>query len=161
MPPMNLSLVRPLLAAALSVLALTTPLPATGLQANAPAKATMTRTLDLTANQTATTLTVKAGDLLRFHLPTQAGTGYSWRALEVEADYLVLVDKTSTPPPAQPAGSAPRVGGSGPTITYIYYVKKALTQGTARLALPVSFAEIGPGQSPDAAELLTFTLTSK
>ncbi|MFB9993570.1 protease inhibitor I42 family protein [Deinococcus oregonensis] len=151
-----------LLLAALSVFALTSPLfPAVALQASTPAKATMTRTLDITANQTASNLTVQAGDVLRFHLPTQAGTGYSWRAVEVEAQYLVLIDKTNTPPPVRPAGSPPPVGGAGPTVTYVYYVKKALTQGTARFAIPVSFIETGPGQSPETVPLLTYTLTSK
>lgn len=151
--------VKPLLAA-LSVFALTSPLLLAAAQpASAPAKATMTRTLDITANQTAPTLTVQAGDVLRFHLPTQAGTGYSWRALEVEAQYLVLIDKTNTPPPARPAGSPPIVGGAGPTVTYVYYVKKALTQGTARFAIPVSFVETGPGGNSEP--LLTFTVTSK
>jgi inhibitor of cysteine peptidase len=151
-----------LLLAALSVFTLTSPLSLAAAQpASAPAKATMTRTLDMTANQTASTLTVQAGDVLRFHLPTQAGTGYSWRALEVEAQYLVLIDKTTTPPPARPAGSPPLVGGAGPTVTYVYYVKKALTQGTARLALPVSFIEIGPAGTPESMSLLTYTLTSR
>ncbi len=159
---MNLSLARPMLAAALSVLALTSPLlPAGARQSSAPVKATMTRTLDITANQSATTLTVQAGDLLRFHLPTQAGTGYSWRAVEVEAEYLTLIHKTSTPPATRPAGSPPVVGGAGSTVTYVYYVKKALTQGTARFAIPVSFLETGPGQSPASVPLLTYTLTSR
>lgn len=151
-----------LLLAALCAVALTSPLLLAAAQpASAPAKATMTRTLDITANQTATTLTVQAGDVLRFHLPTQAGTGYSWRAVEVEAQYLTLIDKTTTPPPAQPAGAPVRVGGAGPSVTYVYYVKKSLTQGTARFAIPVSFIETGPGQSPESVPLLTYTLTSK
>ncbi len=95
-----------------------------------------------------TTLTVQAGDVLRFVLPDAPGTGYTWRALEVDGEYLALVGKTHAAQ-AAPAGP-PVVGGPGPDLVYVYRVVKTPRSGGAQLALPVGFVQLPPGRRPSA-----------
>ena len=50
---------------------------------------------------------MKAGDVVRVSLASTPGTGYTWRALEVDSDYLTLIDKVTAAPAA--SGAAPVV----------------------------------------------------
>jgi predicted secreted protein len=121
---------------------------------------TTTRTLNLTVGDAGKDLQVKAGDLVRVSLVSAPGTGYSWHALEVDSIYLTLVDKVTVAPVA--AGTVPVVGGPGPLITYVYYVRTALRQGGAALSLPLIFTQTPPGRLQNVtAQLVQFNLTSK
>lgn len=121
---------------------------------------TTTRTINLTAADAGKDLVVKAGDLLRVSLASTPGTGYTWHALEVDSDYLTLIDKVTAAPAV--SGKAPVVGGPGPLITYVYYVRTALRQGGMTLNVPLIFTQTPPGRVQNAAaQLVQFNLTSK
>ena len=109
---------------------------------------------------TGATLTVQAGDVLRFVLPDTPGTGYVWHALEVDGTYLALVGKGRAPQGA-PAGP-PVVGGPGPDLVYVYRVVRTPRSGSADLALPVGFVQLPPGRRPSAEVSATlFYLTPR
>ncbi|WP_407569273.1 protease inhibitor I42 family protein [Deinococcus altitudinis] len=121
---------------------------------------TTTRTLNLTAADAGKDLEVRAGDLVRVSFASTPGTGYSWRALEADSTYLTLIDKVTAAPAS--TGNARIVGGPGPLITYVYYVRTALKQGGATLSLPLIFTQTPPGRVQNAAaQLVQFNLTSK
>ncbi|WP_425144845.1 protease inhibitor I42 family protein [Deinococcus sp.] len=121
----------------------------------------MTHILDLTANDAGKVLNVNAGDLLRVSLDNSAGTGYTWRALEVDPAYLTLIDKASAAP-AKPAGKPPLVGGPGPLTIYTYYVRRSLNLGSYSVTTPLIFVNVPPGRgSGRSVALVQFDLTSK
>ena len=120
------------------------------------------RTLDLVVDGGGQNVAVNAGDLLRFSVSNSAGTGYTWHALDVDPDYLVLVDRVTAAPAAPKPGQPPRVGGPGPLVTYIYYVKKSLNLGSYSVTMPIIFANVAPGRSAgQETRLVQFNLTSK
>ncbi|WP_229775788.1 protease inhibitor I42 family protein [Deinococcus ruber] len=120
------------------------------------------RTLDITVQSAGQTLTVRAGDILRFSVSNSAGTGYTWHALDVDPEYLVLIDKTTAAPPTPKPGQAPVVGGPGPTVVYVYYVRKSLNLGSYSVTSPIIFANVPPGRSTGQdTRLVQFNLTSR
>ncbi len=91
-------------------------------------------------------IVVKAGDLLRFNVTSSPSTGYRWSALEVEPDYLTLVDKVR----------------AENNITYIYYVKKSLNLGTYSITVPIVFTQLAPGRNEATqGDLIQFNLVDK
>ena len=109
---------------------------------------------------TGETLTVWAGDVLRFVLPDSPGTGYLWRALEVDGVYLALIEKSYAPQAV--STNPPMAGGPGPDLVYVYRVVKTPRSGSADLALPVGFIQLLPGRQPSAEVPVTlFYLTPR
>ncbi|WP_226991516.1 protease inhibitor I42 family protein [Deinococcus gobiensis] len=102
-----------------------------------------------------TTLTVQAGDVLRFVLPDAPGTGYTWRALEVDGEYLALVGKTHAAQ-AAPAGP-PVVGGPGPDLVYVYRVVKTPRSGR-RAAGPARGVRAAAARTPGPRPKVSATL---
>ncbi|MBZ9749584.1 protease inhibitor I42 family protein [Deinococcus sp. HMF7604] len=119
------------------------------------------RTLSFTVGAAGQDIAVQPGDLLRFSLSAAAGTGYTWRALEVDPAFLTLVEKrTSSVVPAQ--GGVPVVGGPGPLTVYTYRVTAALKQGTTDLTVPLYFAHLPPGRAFTAdVRLVQFNLVAR
>ena len=136
--------------------------PTTPISAASAQTVNTTRTIDMTLSDAGQTLLVKAGDILRFTVSNPAGTGYTWHALDVDPDYLVLVDKTTAAAPARKPGQPPIVGGPGPGITYVYYVKKSLNLGGYTVTSPIIFTNVPPARSAgQALQSVQFNLTSK
>ncbi|MBZ9712128.1 protease inhibitor I42 family protein [Deinococcus multiflagellatus] len=119
------------------------------------------RTLSFNVGAAGQEIAVQPGDRLRFSLNSAAGTGYMWRALEVDPAYLALVDKR-TVAPAPAAGSAPVVGGAGPVTVYTYQVVAPLRRGGAALTTPIYFAELPPGRATTVeTTLIQFNLVPR
>ena len=124
-------------------------------------KLSTTRTLTVDVGDTGEQLTVQAGDVLMFNLYGSAGTGYDWHVLDVNTDYLVLLDRRVNVPAAIP-GNTPVVGGAGQTTTYSFYVKQALKKGGTFVSLPVVFVSLPPARNTAVeAQLIQFNLSSK
>ncbi|WP_146160541.1 protease inhibitor I42 family protein [Deinococcus arcticus] len=121
------------------------------------------RTLNFTVGRAGQEIAVQPGDRLRFTLNTTAGTGYTWRALEVDPAYLTLIEKrTVSVAPATGPGRTPVVGGPGPATVYTYQVVAPLKRGSLSLTTPVYFAELPPGRAATVqVQLVQFNLVAR
>ncbi|ULH16035.1 hypothetical protein MF271_05220 [Deinococcus sp. KNUC1210] len=54
------------------------------------------------------------------------------------------------------------VGGPGPAVVYVYYVRKSLNLGSYSVTSPIIFASVPPGRSGEQnTRLVQFNLTSR
>ncbi|WP_221090348.1 protease inhibitor I42 family protein [Deinococcus aquaedulcis] len=119
------------------------------------------RTLSFTVGSAGQDIAVQPGDRLQFTLNTSAGTGYTWRALEVDPAYLTLIEKR-TLQVAPAAGRAPVVGGAGPATVYTYQVVAPLKRGSLSLTTPIFFAQVPPGRAGAVqVQLVQFNLVAR